>query len=482
MTRPLALSIYASRVARAVAGTVGSQAVAFLAIPFVFRLYAPAEFGLWAGLQAATLMLCALSTLRLEFTLVKEPDRERAGQLFWVCLVGGSGLGLILGLGVWTASAALRRPILTAEDGLLALLWLESQIANAVLVNWLLRAGRFARGSSAVFANGLIANLVQIAAAAWAGDHRHGLLIGSVAGQIAAVALLALGLGREPPSGPSWRPRIWFDAVSRHRRFALYTLPYTLLVQARERAALFVLGAFGSAADVGRYSQAFRLTGLPGMLSGAAFRPVAFQEAAREGLAEVEPLVLNMMALVVAAVAPALGVLLAAPTDLFGSVLGPAWRGAGPLAAALAPSAFLYALTNWMDRLFDVDDRHEVNLQVEVATALVSIGAFWATLARRDSILDAALVQGVVLVLAYLAKAVLVFRLSRFQLARLGALLAWGLGLGAVGWTATTIGRGVFGSSPGLAVGLAAALALTAASAAVLARRNLHGRRSGLGA
>ncbi len=461
---------YASRLIRAVAGTLGSQAVAFLAIPFVFRLYSPAEFGLWASLQAATLMLCAISTLRLEFALVKEPDPVQAGRLFWICLIGGSGLGLLLGLGVLGVLRLAPRPILTQVDAVLSLVWLVSLIGNAVMVNWLLRWGRFARCSAAIFGAGVVTNLVQIGLASGLGAHQHGLLIGSLVGQAAAVAIGAAGMGKDRPSPPSWRPADWIAAIVRHRRFALYTLPYTLLVQTRERAAMFVVGGYGTGADVGRYSQAVRLTGLPAMLSGAAFRPVTFQEASRSSLAEVEPLVINLMELVVVAVTPAMGVLVASPGYLSGTVLGPAWVAAGPVAAALAPSAFLYALTNWMDRLFDVKDRHEVNLQLELFTAIGSIGVFWTCLALRRSLLEASVLQGTLLVFAYLMKAVFVFRLSGFNLARLGWMVGWSLALGALAWGVTTwVGQGA-GEGWGLIAGIGTALVLSVTGCAWLSR------------
>jgi O-antigen/teichoic acid export membrane protein len=461
---------YASRLVRAVAGTLGSQGVAFLAIPFVFRLYSPAEFGLWASLQAATLMLCAVATLRLEFALVKEPDPVQAGRLFWICLVGGSGLGLMLGLGLWGLLALAPRPILTTADAILSLIWLLSLIGNAVMVNWLLRSGRFARCSAAIFGAGVVTNLVQIALASGLGAHRHGLLIGSLLGQVAAVAIGAAGMGKDRPCAPSWRFADWITLIVSHRRFALYTLPYTLLVQARERAAMFVLGGYGTGSDVGRYSQAVRLTGLPAMLTGAAFRPVTFQEASRSSLAEVEPLVLNLMELVVVAVTPAMGVLVASPGYLSGAVLGPAWVAAGPVAAALAPSAFLYALTSWMDRLFDVKDRHEVNLQLELFTAIGSLGVFWACLALRRSLLEASLLQGSLLVFAYLMKAVFVFRLSGFRLARLAWMLAWSLALGALAWSVTTLVGAALGEGWGLAAGMADAVICSTAGAAWLSR------------
>jgi O-antigen/teichoic acid export membrane protein len=466
---------YASRILRAVSGSVASQAVSFLAIPFVFRLYAPGDFALWASLQTATLIVSVVATLRLEFALVKERDEDQASRLFWICLLGGSAASLVIA-GLLLAGLALfagAHALLSGPQTLIALAWLLSQVAFQGVFNWLLRVGRFGLSSSTILVSGLVTNLTQIGLALVPGGGRDGLLIGSALGLALGAVFGAFAMRGARPGPPVFDPKAWARAVSEHRRFALYTLPYTLLTQVRERAGLFVLAGYAPAAAVGRYSQAFRLTGLPGLLSGAAFRPVVFHEAARSGVAEVEPLVLDLMGLATVAITPFIGVLMADPDHLARLVLGARWAEAGPIAAALAPAAYLFALTNWMDRLFDVGDRHEVNLVLELITAVGSIAVFWAALALGRPLLEAALMQGGVLVLAYLFKAAAVFRLSGFRLARLGAILAAAAGLAALGGLATWAGAQVGGAGAGLAAGLVCALMQSLAGAVWLARRAL---------
>ena len=128
-------------------------------------------------------------------------------------------------------------------------------------------------------------NIVQLAGGVW--GHGIWLIIGSIAGQAAALIFYVLNI-MSAAERPVWRS-LTFDETSallrQHRRFPQFSLPFTVLSLVRERAPIFIIGAFGPPALVGLYSQAWRLTHFPSGLTSAALRPVFFHRTATEGLA-----------------------------------------------------------------------------------------------------------------------------------------------------------------------------------------------------
>ena len=208
-----------------------------------------------------------------------------------------------------------------------------------------------------------------------------------------------------PPSG-HYGDRLTFDEtlalLKQHRRFPQFSLPFTVLSLVRERAPIFIIGAFGPPALVGLYSQAWRLTHFPSGLTSAALRPVFFHRTATEGLAAQGKAVDRFVRWLLLASSPWIGFVAFGNDALFNLLLGGQWQGAGHLAAVLVLPAALFTITNWMDRLLDAVGRQDVNLKTEMVAGLASVGALWVALAAGASLTLAVLLQSSALVLSYI--------------------------------------------------------------------------------
>jgi O-antigen/teichoic acid export membrane protein len=445
---------------KAGSSAVISQAAAFLLLPFLFRIYSPDDFGRWATLQAIVLATAALGVLRYDLAIVTEADDEQAGLLFWGCVVLGVGVTVVaVSLGGWWAVQADPGAWDFLTLGLCAA-WLLTAVMNQPLQAWLLRNGRFGAAAVTIIAATAGANLGQLVMAIWHTDHR-GLIAGSALGAMAG-SLLAVAFCFATP--PRWGGLSGLGAVlNRHRRFAIYSLPFTILSLARERAPVLILAALGTAAQVGAYSQAWRLVHIPSGLASSALRPVVFHAAARAGAPSVGGLVQQLIAGMALLAAPWLGVIVVEPELLFELALGEAWREAGVFAGVLGVPALLFMLTNWLDRLLDVVHRQDVNLKLEVVAALPSVGGFAAILWAGASLEAATLVQSISLVLAYLMVLAIAYRLCGYPLRPLiGSLVAATALAGATG--IVTAGVASWGGGlAGLVAGAAAALVLSAA-------------------
>jgi len=169
----------------------------------------------------------------------------------------------------------------------------------------------------------------------------------------------------------------------------------------RERAPIFIIGAFGPPALVGLYSQAWRLTHFPSGLTSAALRPVFFHRTASEGLAAQGKAVDRFVRWLLLASSPWIGFVAFGNDALFNLLLGGQWQGAGHLAAVLVLPAALFTITNWMDRLLDAVGRQDVNLKVEMVAGLGSVGVLWVVLAAGGSLTLAVVLQSGTLVLSY---------------------------------------------------------------------------------
>ena len=199
-----------------------------------------------------------------------------------------------------------------------------------VLQSWLMRAGAFASISVAIVLNAVVTNIVQLAG----GVSGHGiwLIVGSVAGQ-ATAALFYIWSIVSGDERPVWR-WLTFSETSRllnqYIRFPQFSLPFTVLSLVRDRAPIFIIGAFSPPAVVGLYSQAWRLTHFPSGLTSAALRPVFFHRTATEGLTAQGRAVDRFVRWLLLASSPWIGIVAFGNDALFILVLGDQWLGCGP--------------------------------------------------------------------------------------------------------------------------------------------------------
>ncbi|MBL0968892.1 MAG: oligosaccharide flippase family protein [Brevundimonas sp.] len=427
-------------------------------LPFLFRLYSPEDFGRWAALQAVVLAVAAVGVLRYDLAIVTEQDGERAGVLFWGCTALGGTIVLVASVVGFMVATRIDPGVWDVATLGLCALWLLAAVLNQPLQAWLLRNGRFGAASAAVVATTAGAGLGQLVMAIWHADHR-GLIAGSAIGAVAGVLLAVLFCGKTLPKLGSMAGLA--AILGQHRRFVIFSLPFTILSLARERAPVLILAAFGTPAQVGIYSQAWRLVHIPSGLASSALRPVIFHSAARSGVGSVGSLVQQLITGMALMGAPWLGVLIAEPGLLFEIVLGEAWRDAGLYAGMLAAPALLFVLTNWLDRLLDVAHRQDANLKLEVVASVLSVGGFWGLLWAGASLPAATFGQSAALVLAYLLVLTVVYKLCGYPVSPLFRALSAATVLGGLAWGVTAGTALLAGGLVGLAVGAGLALALS---------------------
>jgi O-antigen/teichoic acid export membrane protein len=404
------------------AGTVFAQIVNLACIPILARLYEPAAFGVWALVQALALVVGGLSTFRYDLAIVVEPDQNKAQRLFFVTGMLAVCVSLITILVIAAGQHFFFGDSDAISGGVLLLLgaWVLMLAAAQLLQSWLMRDEAFLEISLAQIGNVVVTNAVQLGAyaiggAAW-------LVGGSVVGQFAALAILLFALQKSPKT-PEWRALDWsrssLDVLRSHSRFPKFSLPFSILSLIRERAPLFVLGMYATPAQVGLFSQIWRLANVPVGLTSSAVRPVIFQRAAVTGAQHIESTIQGLLLWLAIFGAPWVVVVIFWHRELVPLVLGPTWKDAAVFVPAVALPAFLFALTNWMDRLLDVAGRQDLNLKLEAVAAFLGTGGLAIVLLMGADVELAAHAQGIGLIMSYLAFLYFAFSALRYSTKRM---------------------------------------------------------------
>ncbi len=402
-------------------GGLVSQAIGLMCLPLLARLYSPDIFAPWLVAQATAMLVGGTSGLRYELAVVIEPDDKDAGALFWLTMVIGLSLSVIVAVALVLFSPHRMPPgqpgqMMSASIPVMTGCWMIVVALSQPLQGWCLRRGAFARQSTALAVGAVVSNLLQLSFGVTSGMETTGLIAGSLIGQIISLLILYRVCAHDGPGSFSNARSNLRRVAKTHRNFPLFTSLYTFATVARERASILLLGNYVSSSSIGFYGQAWRLMNVPVGLTSSAIRPVIFNAAAREGLPQQEARVAAIFLILTLMSAPWIPLLWRWPEEIFGCVLGDRWRAAGPIAAVLAFPMLLHALNNWLDRIFDLLGRQKLSLALELISTSTSLLALVIVLMVGGSLLEAVFAQALVLTMNYLAYVVVVYRIAGYKI------------------------------------------------------------------
>jgi len=420
-------------------GGVLSQVFTAATMPVLSRIYNPLAYGVWAVFMSAALIVAAVATFRYELAVVLPEDHGDGLNLLLVGLLSTLAVSLlVLILLPFLCSVFLDRSLAAELHGWLWLLPLQVAAAGAFasLSAWLVRTQEFFWYSITQTFLPISSILAQICLGVlWTGS-AIGLILGSVIGQVAALAWLSRTALKKIPFSDlqvlSWSKMA--ELSWKYRVYPIFMTPYTLVGALRERVVYLILGRFGSKGEAGYYSLSARLVNMPNSLLSSSLRPVFFQEASGRDYPRLEATVANVMKLMVIVVVPFWALFLFHAPSLFALFFGEPWREAGVYAAILSVPAIPSLLGNWLDRTFDVVGRQRLAFTLETIFAAVSITALLSGIWYFQSILVAVSMQSAVMTVYYLLWLAVVFKILRFRRSLSGRLLCL-----AVGWAAVSV-------------------------------------------
>ena len=444
-------------------GPLLSQLLALGLAPVLFRLYTPRDFGVWAAVQAMAITAGSLVSLRFDLALVLERNPAAASKLLYTIIGVVIACSIIVGFLIGVSIGFLRLLGIDATTAFLGWSWLVLLGFGVVLQSWLMREAAFGSISVAVVLNAFVTNIVQLAGAI-SGDGIW-LIIGSIAGQAAALIFYVTKIMSEAER-PVWLSLTFNEITAllvQHRRFPQFSVPFTVVSLLRDRAPIFIIGAFCPPALVGLYSQAWRLAHFPSGLTSATLRPVFFHRTATEGLAAQGKAVDRFVRWLLLASSPWIAFVAFGNDALFDFLLGGQWHGAGHLAAMLVFPAALFTITNWMDRLLDAVGRQDANLKVEIAASLGSAGILWLVLAGGGSLTLAVFLQSGALVLSYVGLIWICYGIAGWPRSGLAISLCAACGIGGLMYLCLVIFRLALSQAGVFLAGVASAALITSA-------------------
>jgi lipopolysaccharide exporter len=385
---PRATGKFISHVLTLITGNGVAQLISVGGALLLARLFSPEAFGSFALFLTAVSFLSVLGGARYELAIMlPESDAEAANVLLLSVLIlcGISGISFVL-VAIFHSSVA--RMLVDPRLGL----WLWGA-PIAVFVNalysivgvWYSRMKRFRKlATTRVWQSLAIIFSQLLFLAFWPGGFAlvGGWVIGQTIGTLILVSQLLQYDGHF-----LWSVRDWAvvrEGFVKYRNFPLYKAPYSFVANASSQMVFVILRLFTSLNVVGLYSMAARAVYLPVTLIASAMNDVFYEKAATElKQGSLEKFVTRLLRIQVVLAAPWL-VLTAFDAKLvFGIVLGPKWIPAASYAAVLAFASFMYFLTSWLDRLFDIRGHQRLSLLLELTGNLVSLGGLALALWRH---------------------------------------------------------------------------------------------------
>jgi len=409
-------------------GGLGAQAVQFLAIPVLARLYTPEDFAFWALCLAGLLLFGTIAAFRYELALMIPKGHQEASDLFWGAVLLVFGMS-VLG-GSLLAMPCPRRllGIETITPGLAALLFgggILIQGTMLLLTNWANRQECFGLNAMAQIALAVVAVGFQIAWILLGGCGSWGLILGFVAGQGTSVVVTATGLlvrGKLPASASGSMGIV--KAMLEQYRFPIFSTPRTLCGLARDRGTVVVLEQHVARVDVGGYAVVQRLINFPVSLVASAVRPVLYSRMAKDGIAANEGCILAIQRFIVLVATPWLAIVMLTADQLAPLILGSQWGGAGDLIRVLVWPYYLMMFVIWLDRIMDIGSRQMTAFWLEAGFAIASVVALWTGLAMTGALLVGVVAQAVVLTIYALTLWVVYYKLSALRIVGLAKIVA----------------------------------------------------------
>jgi lipopolysaccharide exporter len=370
---------FISHVLTLITGNGLAQVVNVVGTLLLARLFAPDAFGSLALFITIVSFLSVLGGARYELAIMlPESDAESANILLLavmtVCGIAGVSLALValfhsavgrllgdprMGLWLWTA------PIAVFVNAL-----------YSVLCVWFGRMKRFHKLAAVRVLQSIAIILAQLVLLI-VRPGGFALVGGWVIGQTIGTALLVFQLfyydGKFILVARDWE--VVRDCMKRYKNFPIYKAPYSFVGNASSQLIFVILRIFSTLNVVGFYAMAARAVYLPVTLIASSMNDVFYQKAATElKTGRLEAFVTRLLRIQVVLAAPWL-VLAAFDSKLvFGFILGAKWVPAASYAAVLASAGFLYFLTSWLDRLFDIRGHQKLSLILEFVGNMLSLG------------------------------------------------------------------------------------------------------------
>jgi O-antigen/teichoic acid export membrane protein len=317
-------------------GAMGGQALAFIALPLIARLYTPDQLGAFQIMLAFCNTLGAVSALSLERTQLLDIGPRRKAYL------GGLSLATVLTASLISVPGYLLftlitpgAPLFVAGVPVLFFVLSMTLFRGLFLIEYTtaIATERDRTATFSVFVKDIVRIALRIGLGLTA-LNPVGLFVAGVADWFVGTVLLYRKGKMRWPSQLKRRA-----LLRRFRDYPLFYAPATALTSLTGQMPVLLLGSFYSVREAGLYSLAFLLLDRPSRILAKASGDVLMQGMARSSEGKSRNAVVQK-AIVLSALNLPILLLIAFITYLMAdTLLGSDWTGAGWLALACVPHA-----------------------------------------------------------------------------------------------------------------------------------------------
>ena len=364
-------------------GTVASRIIVLLAIPFLARIYTPAEFGVLALFMTINAIIICVACGRYEMAVVLPREDRDSAHLLLACIGMATLTSILTFVAFWVWAEDLTN--LLGGKELANWLWLSAAVIWSVSIfhalrSWATRKGVFTGISRANVSGTATTVTVQLVLGYVQKLGAGGLIIGQAVGQIVHFLVLLKEVARGVVSSIGGRLSFshMFGLLKRYRRFPIYDCGASLLNACSNELPVLMLGAFFSPMIAGYYAMSRRMLAMPMQVIGGSiaqvFFPKAKQQLEKGKLDELASSIIKRLAVV--GITPMLLVTVSAP-ELNAVVLGQAWIPASIYIQWISIWLLSAFITSPLMQLFYVLERQKERLiyqNVQMAVRFASLG------------------------------------------------------------------------------------------------------------
>jgi len=326
-------------ISKILGGTASAQVITLLAMPFISRLYLPADYGLFGVIVAVTMIVAIIASFQLHQAIVLPKVKSHAIGLFQLACLGvmaGGTLTAIVAYGYWYIFHNDMEALHMLKMALLTGLAVSAVGIGQASQGLAVREKAFGRIGIAAMIRASVVIAIQITLGL-SGSGAIGLLAGYVAGEVAALfylCKLALPASSFRPQGQWKRFRV---LAGRYKDFVSFGTAQEAMNSASQGLPVMLLAAYFGPTVAGYYAFAIKIIMAPVNTLAGALRQVLSVRFA-EQLNRPEMMRVDFrhatLGLAIPTVLGALAIMAFMP-DIFQHIFGEEWREAGEYATWL---------------------------------------------------------------------------------------------------------------------------------------------------
>lgn len=391
-----------SNVLVVLSGSAGAQVVLVICLPFIARLYTPADFGLYSYLSSIAIILAGLANLRLDAAVPLPRSSESAADVVWLATISAAAMSLLVAAALMIITSRVPSDHALASRWIWTLPLMVFVSAQFVLWNQVsLRNQLF----TVVARRPFLQNVGTVALQLGLVPARlgvGGLLLGQLIARVLTTGfMIRSGITMLHPTSVDRM----IATLRRYSKFPLLMAPAAVLNTLGIYLPLLLVTHFYGKDSGGTVGLAQQLVMLPASTLGSA---VAQVYMARLGHALRQRSGGNLRtfikaSLVLASCGFAFGLLVtfAAP-GVLPLVLGPEWVDAGPMAAALCPASVIGLVAGPMSSILVLAERVRTILVLDLLRVALVVGVGLTAVSSSASALQAVLAMSLAQALVYL--------------------------------------------------------------------------------